>query len=325
MTMPVQPQPPAAPAPPEPGAPGTITVPVTDPAQGAFDPRTGDPVQPAPATDPNGVWGQGVIPATPPAPNGAVAPPVAQPAPVPAAVAAPGTGTPIQPVVVDGVQYFTAEALEEARRQEREKLYGRLEEQGTQLRAVNEFVEQEKQRREQAEREAAEAAERERQAGLTVEQRLEEMQRTFTQQLAQRDEQLAMQQAVMARENALREVESYKARRVAEESDLIHPALLANITGTTNEEIEQSIAAAKGQTDAIVQDMQGQQVAQRQQMRTVAPTGAPPVGPSDNASGQQTYTAEDIQRMDNATYAKHRGALLQAASARAAQGALYQP
>lgn len=323
MTMPAQPPAPAAPQPPAPPAPGTITIP-TPPGQGAFDPQTGEPVaQPAPANDPNGVWGTGVQPPTPPAPNGTVAPPVAQPAPAPTAV-----GTPIQPVNVGGVNYFTAEALEEARRQEREKLYGRLEEQGQQLRSVNEFIDQERQRREEAERAAAEAAERERQAGLTEQQRWSEQLQRMEQQQTALMEQLAQRDAVLERERQFSAVQEHRNKRLSEEGELIHPSLLYTVQGSTIEEIEQSIVAAKTATDAIVQDMQGQP-ALRQQVpptaRTVAPTGAPPVGPSDNASGQQTYTAAEIAAMDNATYAKNRGALLQAVSARAAQGALYQP
>lgn len=326
MTMPTQQPPaqqpaPAAPAPPPPGTPGTITVPPGGAPVGAFDPQTGEPIARPAATDPNGVWGTGVQPPTPPAPNGAVAPPVV-PTPAPAPTA---TGTPIQPVTVDGQQYFTAEALEEARRQEREKLYGRLEEQGQQLQSVTSFVEEERQRREAAEREAQEAAERERQAGLTAEQRMLEMTQQLQQQLLDSQQAMATQAAVLEQERRLQAVESYRMRRLQEESDLIHPTFLDYVVGGTEDEIEQSIAAAKAKTDAIVQDMQGQQVAQLQSMRTVAPTGAPPVGPSDNASGQQTFTAEEIRQWDSATYAKNRGALLQAVSARAAAGGLYQP
>jgi hypothetical protein len=310
-------QPPAPPQPPQPGAPGTITVPVEPGAPGAFDPRTGEPVQPTPATDPNGVWGTGVVPATPPAPAQPVVP---QPAPVPAPVA-----QPIQPVTIDGHTYFTADAIEQARREEREKLYGRLEEQGQQLRSVTEFVQQEQQRREQAEKDAADAAERERQAGLTVDQRMAEMENRFLQREQTMQQELAQRDAILERERQFNALQEFRTRRVAEESDLIHPSLVGLVQGNSEAEIEQSITAVKASTDAMVQDIQGQQVAQRQQMRTVAPTGAPPVGPSDNASGQQTYTAEDISAMDNATYAKHRGALLQAASARAAAGTLYQP
>lgn len=330
MTMPVQqppaappaqPAPPAAPAPPEPGTPGTITIPATDPATGAFDPRTGDPAQPPAATDPGGVWGTGVQPATPPAPNGLVTPPGA-PTPVPAPTA---PGTPIQPVTVEGQQYFTAEALEEARRQEREKLYGRMETMGQELGTVRQFVDEERARREQAEKEVAEAAERERQANMSVEERMAALENSWQQRLQTAEQAMAQQAAVLEQERRLQAVEGYKSRRLSEEGDLIHPTLLDYVTGSTPEEIDASIVAAKAKTDAIVQDMQGQQVAQRQQMRTVAPTGAPPVGPSDNASGQQTFTAQDIAQMDSATYAKHRASLLQAVSHRAATGSLYQP
>lgn len=333
MTMPVQPPvavppPPAAPQPPQPGAPGTITIPVPDGATGAFDPRTGEPLTAPAATDPSGVWGSGVVPATPPAPTATVAPP-AVPAAVPAPVAAPGTGTPIQPVLVGGQQYFTAEALEEARRQEREKLYGRLEDQGQQLQRVTAFVDEERQRREEAERQAEAAKEAERQSGLTVEQRLEEMHRNYQADLQRRDEELARRDAILEQERRLQGLEQFKAQRISAEQDLIHPSLLWTIQGTSEAEIEQSITAAKASTDAMVQDMQGQQALRPgippATSRMVAPTGAPTVDPSVNTPGQQTFSAQDIAQMDSATYAKNRPALMQAVSARAAAGLLYQP
>lgn len=331
MTMPAQPPAPPAPTAPdqlEPGTPGTITVPAPPP--GAFDPRTGEPIaQPVGAPDPNGVWGAGVLPATPPAAGGVVAPPaVPQAAPVPTGYA-PGAGTPIQPVVVGGVQYFTAEALEEARRQEREKLYGRLEEQSQKLNTVTEFVEQQRQREAQLMQEAAEAAERERQAALTAEQRVaESLQRleASNQELAQ---QIAMRDAIFVREQELQKVAEFRTKRLSEEGDLIHPSLHYTVQGATNEEIEQSIVAAKAATDAMVQDMQGQQALRPgvppSTVRMVAPTGAPPADPSVNTSGQQTFSAQDIAQMDNATYAKHRASLMQAVSERARTGRLYQP
>lgn len=299
----------------QPGAPGTITIPVDGPPP-AFDPRTGEPLQPPPALDPNGVWGAGVVPPTPPAGSGAVTPPQlpqTQPAP-----------TGLQPVEINGQRYWTADALEAARREEREKLYGRLEEQGAKLNTVTEFVEEERKKRQEAEAEALAAAERERTAGLSLDQRVAEMEQSWSQRFAAQEQQIATSQAVLDQERRFNAISEYRTRRVTEEQELIHPSLIDLVTGATEAEVEASITAMKQKTDAIVQDMQGQQVVQRQVARGVAPTGAPPVVPSENSPGQTTFTAQDIAQMDPATYKKHRAGLLQAASQRAATGTLYQ-
>jgi len=99
---------------------------------------------------------------------------------------------------------------------------------------------------------------------------------------------------------------------------------IAAITDRNRDEIEQSITNLKARTDAIVQDLQAGQVAARQQMRGVAPTGAPPVMPSEQAPGQQTLTADDIAKMTPAEYAANRQALMAAVSQQAASGGLYR-
>lgn len=321
-TQPVQPaQPPAAPpatppapaAPPQPqqpapGTPGTIT----------FDPQTGEPVAVPvtmpPATSPQGVWATGVQPP----PGIQITPPGA-----PAPVQAPPVGAEF--IEVGGVRYFSQGFLEQARSEERTKMHTRVETIENELRTSREAREAELQaERDQAAAAAAEA-ERARIAALPGDEKITELAQTWERRWAERDEKDARQDAIRTQEERLRDLNVYRDRRVGEEADLILPQLRDTISGFSEDEIETAITNAKNKTDAIVSDLQASRTVERQQMRGVAPTGAPPVLPSEQTSGQQTVSAIDIAAMSPAEYAQNRNALLAAASQRAAAGGLYQP
>lgn len=277
-----------------------------------IDTQTGDvaPQQPVGAPDPAGVWSGDVQPPagvhTVPAPTTG-----AQPAVVPVA------GQPY--VEIDGQRYYTQDFLEDARRQERDKMHQRME--TIEQRLAREDAEREERERQIREEAAAAAAqaEQERLASLPLEEKVNELNQMWERRWQERDEADQRRTAIEQQERRFTDLTNYRARRIAEESDLIHPTLVDLVaspeTGATSEqEIEESIAALKAKTDAIVGTVQTAQVAQRQQMQGVAPTGTPPVGPLDQTSGQQSLSPADIAAMDPATYAKHRAQLLAAAS-----------
>ena len=296
--------------------PSAATPPVT------IDPRTGDPAVATPATDPAGVWSGDVTPppgiTTVPAPT--QTPPVA---PVPVAN---------QPYVeIEGRRYYTEDYLETARSQERDKMHQRLESIEQRLqREQQEREEREKAIREQAAAEAAEA-ERQRLQSLPLEERLQEMQQSWEQRWAERDQQDAARDALAAQEQRFNDLMSYRARRIAEESDLIHPTLIDLVaspeTGAaTEQQIEESIAGLKAKTDAIVGTVRQAEVEQRRVMPGVAPTGQPHTpAPLDQASGYQSITAADIAQMDPATYAKNRTLLMEAMRQKVQTTGLYSP
>lgn len=284
---------PAQPAQPPAPAPDALVIPTAPP---------GAPAAPPPSNDPAGVWAGDVTPApgitTVPAPTEPVQPD------------APGNGQPF--IEVGGQRYYTQEFLERARSEERDKMHGRLQTIEQEMQAQREQREQrEREIAEQAAQEAAEA-ERTRLEGLPIEQRVQELQQSWEQRWQQRNEQDAAREALEAQERRFNEVQNYRAKRVGEESDLIHPTLRDLVTGNTEEEVERSITDLKARTDAIVGTMREATVAQRQAMPGVAPTGAPPVGPMDQTSGYQSITSADIAAMDPATYAKNRPALMEA-------------
>jgi flagellar biosynthesis GTPase FlhF len=304
----------APPAPPAPADPQSLVVPVS------IDPRTGDPMPANPATDPSGVWSGDVTPA----------PGITT---VPAPTATPPQPAPTQPqgqpyVEIGGQRYYTEQYLETARSQERDKMHNRLGTIEQELAAQRQEREaREQQVREEAERQAREA-EAARLSTLSPDDRISEMQArmdSMQQEFTQREQQRAALDEQERRYNAL---SSYRARRVAEESDFIHPSLIDLVaspeTGAVSEQqIEESITALKAKTDAIVGSVQEVQVQHRAAMQTVAPTGTPPVGPLDQTSGYQSLSPADIAAMDPATYAKNRPAIMEALRRRNAERGLY--
>ena len=288
----------------------------------AFDPQTGEPIAqppaPAPATDPAGVWGQGVVP---PAGIQTVPAPTQQPPAAPQ----PPAGQPY--VEIEGRRYYTEEFLETARTQERDKMHGRLE-------TIESELQQQRQEREERERQIREEAEQKareeeaaRLAGLSVEDRIVELQKSWEDRWNQRNEADARRDALDAQERRYNELMSYRDRRIAEESALIHPTLVDLVaspdTGASSEQqIEESIAAMKARTDAIVGTVRQEQIDIRRQMPGVAPTGQPPA-PVDQTSGYQTISPADIAAMDPATYAKNRPLLMAAMQRTVAERGLY--
>jgi hypothetical protein len=282
----------------------------TPPAPPTTEPYT--PVNAPPASQ-QGVWGPGITPPTLPGPF-------------------PG-GAPQQGQVWDAAAVQAA--VEAARREERDKLHGRLSQVDDLAGRLTAAEEREQARlkeiadakaaQEAAEAEAAELA---RKAELTTQQRLEELERDFQSRLAQEQAERRAEQAIFAQEQRFRDLADYRARAIADNQDRVAPQFFDYITGQTTEEIDASIAQAIAKTDSIVAETQQAQqqsrLFQAPMTRTVAPTGFPPDGgPLDTTSQQTTYSDADIAAMGPAEYAKHRGVLLPAVSRLVQEQGLY--
>jgi hypothetical protein len=214
-------------------------------------------------------------------------------------------------------QYFTAEQLEAARQQEKDKLYGRmttLEEtlngfktEVETLRAAREAAEQLAQTRQAEADAAAKKAEDEK---LSVQELLAKRDAEWQQQQADLTQKIETERAIMAKERELQSLAAYIQRRVAEEiaSDGIIPDLVEYITGASEEEVEASITKAKEKTASIIAGAtrMGGAPTPPPVAPGVSPTGFAPTGPLDTLSGQQQYSADDISKMSLSDYAKFR-------------------
>jgi hypothetical protein len=224
---------------------------------------------------------------------------------------------PVQPIVINtppqpGQQYFTAEQLEAARKQEKDKLYDRMSKLEEQFNNSKTELEQFR-----SEREAAEAARLEaEQQALEVQRKADEEKLSVTELLAKRDAEwqaekesmkqtLETERVIAQRDRELFQLQSYIQRRVAEEmaQDNIAPELIDLIDGNNEAEVESSITKMKEKTASIVAGMGGQTP---RQSPGVSPAGFAPSGPLDNITGAKTYTADDIKNMSGKEYAQFR-------------------
>jgi len=210
---------------------------------------------------------------------------------------------------------WTDEDLERVRTQEKDKLYGRINDMDTQLRALAEEREAEKVAR-QAEAEAAEAARRAEEEGkMEVRDLLERREKEFQAQINEINQRYETDRAVFQRERELAEAELYRRDRIAQESEYILPELRDFITGSTVVEIDASIETMKARTEAILQNLASVEPppVPFQQRMGAAPT-APPVGPMEQLPSYESLTPEMIKGMDMDTYKRYRNELLQASS-----------
>lgn len=233
-----------------------------------------------------------------------------------------------------GEQFFTKEQVSEmmtsARREEKDKLYGQIDELKTSVRTIREESEAVK-----AQREAEEAAENARLSAMaedemSAKELLQKKSDEWQQQFQTLEQELASKTALIEREREFAVLQQHREARLAEHGDNILPELRDMVQGNTAEEIDATLNTLIEKTSAIIsqtqQAMQTQtqaELAQRQQMQGVRPT-APSVGPiEDNEQMQQTISADQLRGMSMSDYAKNRTALLRAASAKARSQGIY--
>lgn len=224
---------------------------------------------------------------------------------------------------------FTEDDVEAIRKQEKDKMYKRLEDADARVKAMEDqmsiiSLEREAARRDAEER-AAKDAEllRERELNeLSAKELLLKREDEFNVKLAQIEDdyksrfneierQREQQAALLDQERRFQEVNSYRQRRVAEEQENIIPELIDLVTGNSEDEIENSIAVLRERSNAIIESIQQATAASQGRLRGVSPT-APPVGPMETQTEYQTLTAEDIRNMPMEQYAKMRDRLMNA-------------
>lgn len=224
-------------------------------------------------------------------------------------------------------KYFTEEDINKARQQEKDKLYGRLEEAQNRMKSMEEQLSVLAKEREdaikQAEEKARAEAELQKQRELEelsakdlltkkedeFNQRINSVEQEWAEKFQQLEAERQAQAALLEKERALQALEVYRQRRVHEESENIIPELIDLIQGNSEEEIENSIGVLRARSSAIIESIQ--QASQPTRLKG-APVTAPPTGPLENNTEYQTMTADDIRNMPMDQYAKMRERLLQA-------------
>jgi len=224
-------------------------------------------------------------------------------------------GMPISPYATMTQQeprYFTAEDLERARQQEKDKLYDRLQKTDAQLNEFKTTVESlaaDKQARdkelENQKQTALAAAKKLEDEKLSAQQLLEKRQSEFELQQKMLRDEMELKLTTMQREQDFLRKRAYIQKRINEEVNAatIIPDLAEYITGDTEEEIEASIQKAKDKTASIITGAQS--LTSPSSPMGTSPTGTP-FSPLDNLSGPRQYTSQQIQAMNNTEFSEYR-------------------
>ena len=209
-------------------------------------------------------------------------------------------------------RFFTEEEVNEIRRQEKDKLYGRIEQMGSQLEELQTARAAEQAERERLAAEAAEAQRLKEEGELEVRDLLARKETEWQQQLTKLEQRYDADRAIFDRERAFNELQEYRRQRIEQESEWILPELRDLVSGDNPAAIDASIESMKARTEQIFANT----LAANQSVpppRGAAPT-SPPVGPMEQLPSYESLTPEDIKGMDMETYKRYRSQLLQATS-----------
>ncbi len=221
---------------------------------------------------------------------------------------------------------YSADDIAKAREQEKAKLYPQLEKMKEEL--ANLKREREEVAARETERQARYADEEARAAQLKKEQEeselsfkdlLKKKEQEFNSQLE--NERLERERAIalLEQERKFQELMNFRQSRLEQERENIIPELIDLIEGSSQDEIEHSIATLKDKSARILDSAQQAMQSARAQMAGPRIT-APASGPLDNDSSQQSFTPDSIRDMTLADYAKQRAKLLGNAASNRGQG-----
>lgn len=230
--------------------------------------------------------------------------------PVQHTILTPNTGA--NPVINIPQQYYTADQLEAARQQEKDKLYARLTKQDDMLTAFQQQIDAlntDKKSRDdalaKAQKDAEDAKKAEEESKLSAQELVRQREAELKIQQQEFQTQMDLKIATMQKEQEFLRLQAYIQRRVNEEisKNTIIPDLVEFISGNTEDEVEASINKVIEKTANIVTG--AAKLTAPQIPSGVSPTGGP-AGPFEALSGQQEPTAQEIAAMSMAQFKEYR-------------------
>jgi hypothetical protein len=196
-------------------------------------------------------------------------------------------------------------ALAAARQQEKDKLYGKRQQDNEHLATLKSEVAElrkaaQKREKEEADRlaEIEKARTKAAEAEMSAKELLEKREQQWQAQRQADMEREAAERELLKKELEFMQLQSYVQRRIAEETDNIAPELLQFVDGKTPEEVEASIERVKASTASIVENMRAAGVRQRAAMPGVAPSAGTNGITHLDQPGDRQLSAEDIKGMD---------------------------
>jgi hypothetical protein len=239
-----------------------------------------------------------------------------EPAKTPAQIAAQQNAAPQQnqQPQTNGERLFTANEVEEFRKQEKDKVYGRLSSMEDELNKLRTEREAELAAKDEAEREAEEAARKAAEEEMDVRSLLHQTREEFERELEQVRNQAAVAEAMLQKERELQQLMAYREDAIRSHGDRLVPEIIDFISGDTPEQIDASVRDAIERSERIVQGALAAQQQHLQGMRGTRTT-VPAVGPLEEQQEQRQLSDQDIRNMSLSEYAQVRGTLHQAGKA----------
>lgn len=228
---------------------------------------------------------------------------------------------------------FSEDEVENIRKQEKDKLYKKMEESDKRVKTLEEQLNIISAEREKAIKEAEQRAKAEAEAIRQREleelsakdlllkkedefnQRINDVEQQWRARLDEIEQDRQAQAALLDKERRHQELQNYIGRRMQEEQEYIIPELLPLISGNSEDEVELAISRYREASSAILESIQKATSQQQGRLKGAGVT-APPVGPMETQMEQQTLTAEDIRNMSMEQYQKMRERLLNARPSR---------
>jgi len=214
----------------------------------------------------------------------------------------------------NGQKFYTEEDLAKVRTQEKDKLYPQINSLKEELDVIKREREEESARKlaEQTALDAqlAEETKRKQEEELELRDLLKVKESEWNEQLERERNERERAFALLEREKTFAEIQNYRNSRLEQERDNIIPELVDMISGNSIDEIEQSIQGLKAKSSSILDAAQQAMQAARRDMTGTRVTTPPNAGPLDIETGTRQFTAQDIESMSLAEYAKYRDSLL---------------
>lgn len=224
-------------------------------------------------------------------------------------------GNPAPSVQQPGGRTFTEEDVERFRQQEKEKMYGRVEELSTQLKSLQEEREAERKAREEEQARIEAEAKAKAEEDMDVRDLLKQTREEFQAELAKAKADAELAQAMLQKEIELQELQKYREQAILANAEKIVPELQQYVTGNSVAEIDAALQDVIARSDSIVSNLMAAQAQQVQSMpgtRITAPSGS---GPLEEQQEQRQLSAEQIKALSPSEYAALRGNLHQAGRA----------
>jgi len=221
---------------------------------------------------------------------------------------------------------YSAEDIEKARAQEKDKLYPVVEKMKEELSQLK------REREEQAAKEAERLAQRrDREKEIAKKKKEEEEEELSLKDLLKKKEEELLAQieqeraareqalALLDRERQYQELMAYRQNRLEQERENIIPELIDLIQGDSVDAIEQSITNLKEKSARIFDSVATASQQTRKEMVGSRIT-VPASGPLDTDMDSYTSTPDDVRNMSMADYAKNRAKLLGSSDKNRGQG-----